>query len=292
MEDTLQLVRDYEIIGLGEATHGNLKNSQFRVDIIKNLIEHHDVREVFFEAEVFRMKFLNNLSGGPLHAAMNKLQWIFDNRCTRELCEFIFEFNKRTADKVLICGVDIQSYNTENDISDDSALGKAFKKWGKYVKETSIESFPRNKAMAKMFEEQHRRKAVLLFHNFHLNKSSKFKDMGYYIDKKYKNKYICVANTFTRGIYHGFFMSNKKKEFQDVAIEIADPIYEKDGLYVPPPPYLFEGSLQVDKLRPMKYFVKQDTDGFDAVLCINNERPLVPYSKNAGVQYFKQMYAS
>jgi hypothetical protein len=117
--------------------------------------------------------------------------------------------------------------------------------------------------------------------------------MGYYINKTYRNKYICVANTFTRGIYHGFCISNTQ-EFQDVAIDIADSIYGdvRTALYVPPPPYLFEGSLQVDKLHPMKYFVKQDTAGFDAVLCINNERPLVPYSKNAGVQYFRQMSAS
>jgi erythromycin esterase-like protein len=293
MEDLIKLVSQYEIIGLGEATHGNYKNSRFRVNVIKKLIKDRGIREIFFEAEVFRIKLLNNLSGEELHKSMNKLQWIFDNKCTRELCEFVYEFNKNNpSDKVILCGVDVQSYNTENDISDDSLLGQAYRKWGKYLKEKHRDFPPRSKSMAKLFEEQHKdgRKAVLLFHNFHLNKSDKYKDMGYFLYKKYKENYISIANTFTRGKYHGLHISNKGREFQDVEIDIPNTEYteEKPILYYPAPKYIYEGSAQVDNRYPNKYYTRTPTMGWDAVICINNETPLIPYSKNAGVQYFKK----
>ena len=291
MEDIINLVSEYEIIGLGEATHGNYKNSKFRVDVIKRLIEEHGVREIFLEAEVFRIKLLNNLSGHDLYKGIHKLQWIYDNKCTRELFEYVYEFNKKSKDKVILCGVDAQSYNTDNDISDDTSLGKAFKKWGKYLKDKSgADPFPRNKTMAKLFEEQHKdgRKAVLMFHNLHLNKSDKYKDMGYYIYKTYKDKYISIANTFTKGRYYGLFLSRNRGEFQEVEIDISDNDYkqEKPTLYVPPPQFIYGGGAIVDNRHPTKYFVRHNTEGWDAVLCINNERPLVPYLKNAGVQYF------
>jgi erythromycin esterase-like protein len=293
MEDLIKLVSEYEIIGLGEATHGNYKNSRFRVNIIKKLIKDHGVREIFFEAEVFRIKLLNNLSGNELHTSMNKLPWIFDNKCTRELCEFVYEFNKHNQNNIVIlCGVDSQAYNTENDISDNTPLGKAYKKWGKYLKGSDPDFPPRSKSMAKLFEEQHKdgKKAVLLFHNFHLNKSEKYKDMGYYIYKTYKDKYICIANTFTRGKYHGLCSSKMGREFQDVEIDIPNTEYteEKPTLYYPPPKYVFGGSAQVDNRYPNKYFTRMISLGWDAVICINNETPLIPYSKNAGVQYFKK----
>ena len=293
MEKIIKLVSDYEIIGLGEATHGNYKNSKFRVNVIKRLITYHGVREIFFEADVFRVKMLNTMSGNSLHVFMNKMSWVFDNQCTRELLEYIHTFNTKNAqDKVVVYGVDVQAYRTENDVSDNTALGKTYKKWGKYLNGKTGEMFQmaRNKSMGKLFEEQHKdgRKAVLIFHNFHLNKSEKYKDMGYYIYKLFKDKYICVANTFTKGTYHGLFISNKKMEFQDVEIDIPNTEYleEKPVLYYPPPNYIFEGSAQVDNRYPNKYFTRISTNGWDAVLCINNETPLVPYSKNEGVQYF------
>ena len=293
MEDSIKLVSQYEIVGLGEATHGNYKNSRFRLNVIKKLIKDHGFRELFFEAEVFRVKLLNNLSGEALHTSMNKLQWIFDNKCTRELCEYVYDFNKHNPDDtVVICGVDAQAYNTENDISDNTALGKAYKKWGKYLKGSDPNVHPRSKTMAKLFEEQHKdgKKAVLLFHNFHLNKSDKYKDMGYYIYKKYKDTYICLANTFTRGKYHGLHRSNKGSEFQDIEIDIPNTEYteEKPILYYPAPKYIYEGSAQVDNRYPNKNYFRRPTIGYDAVISINNEIPLVPYSKNAGVQYFKK----
>jgi hypothetical protein len=127
-----------------------------------------------------------------------------------------------------------------------------------------------------------------MFHNFHLNKSDKYKDMGYYIHKTYKDKYICVANTFTKGTYYGLFISSKGGEFQDVNIDISEKDYteEKPKLYYPPLKFIFGGGAIVDNRHPRKYFVKHTTEGWDAVLCINNEKPLVPYVKNAGVQYF------
>jgi len=283
MDSVINLVKDYEIIGLGEATHGNYKNTKFRVNVIKKLIEDHNIREVFFEADVFRVKTLNN-SGKNLSSRMNKMTWIFDNKPTKELCEFI-----NNTPNVKVYGIDAQSYDTENDISDDSELGKIYRKWGKYMIPDPKKRF---KAMYKLFEAQHTEgvKAVIICHNFHLNKLAKNEGMGHYINKSFKDKYICIANTFTNGTYHGLHISNTAREFQDVDISIKESLYNNElVLYSPPPTYIYEGSAQVDKENPRQYFIRESSKGWDAVIFIDDETPLIPYSSNQGVQYFKKL---
>lgn len=293
MKDLIDKIAPHELIGLGEATHGNYKNSWERMKIIKRLIQYHGIREVFLEDDVFQMVKISADKGQNLGKLMNVLQYPFDNIVMRNLYKWIFKFNEQNPkDKVAIYGADIQLYQLE-DISDNSKLGELYRKWANYsMKQNNTETYaPRDKAMAKMIEAQHKPgvKAVLIFHNDHLDKSEVSGAMGFHINKIYKTKYIVVANTFTRGVYHGLFMPDQKErasglrtEFQDIPIKISDPNFKHEIQLFDPNKqnYIYEGQGQVDKRDPDRYFEKKSSSGFDLILLINNETPLKPFVTN------------
>ena len=284
MEGLLARVSDYEVIGLGEGSHGSYKHAVFRARAIKKLIAEHGVREVFLEDDVFGMVRIEAGGVSRLSDRMNKLQYCFDNAPMRGLYEWIFAFNKaHPKDKVRILGADIQLF-TLYDGSDDSALGKLYRRCAKYADAHSA----RDAMMAKMIQAQHKAgvKAVLMFHNDHLNKSAVHGNMGHWLKKAYGDKYVVVANTFIRGTYHGYFMGRMeglKNEFQDSTVHVKDRVYDsKEPTFFPSPPapYLWAGSGNVDKRDPYEEFKRNSSHGFDAVLLINDETPLRPFKSN------------
>jgi erythromycin esterase-like protein len=291
MDNLIATVSPYELIGLGEGSHGSYKNAMFRTNTIKQLIKKHNVREVFLEDDVFSMLKIGKNGQSRLHANMNQLQYCFDNIAMRTLYTWILQFNKdHPKDTVKILGADIQLFQLE-DNSDKSPLGALYRKWGKYNIDhatTKDSHSPRDKAMSEMIKAQHTPgvKAVLIFHNDHLNKSKIHYNMGFLINKAYPEKYIVVANTFTKGTYYGFFngwTEGLKNEGVDITVNVKDPFYKGDSpkFYYPPPVnYIWEGHGGADPRDHMKYFFRKSSHGFDAILFINNEEPLRPYKTN------------
>lgn len=290
--DLINTVSPYELIGLGEATHGNYKNAMFRCKVIQHLIKNHGVREVILEDDVFTMQRIEKDEGKNLERLMNELQYCFDNIAMKKLYKYIFEFNKENpADKVRILGADVQRYQTD-DISTNSKLGKLYTLWAKYsIDNTKVSNShsARDKAMFEMIKAQHKSgvKSVLIFHNDHLNKSAVHENMGYFISKTYPSNYFVVANTFTSGSYLGLFMPSQnerrlglKTEFQEITITLEDKIYKGNSPAIKRSSYIWEGHGGVDKRNPMRYFYKKSSRGFDLILFINNETPLKPNKEN------------
>ena len=79
MNNLIKIVSSYEIIGLGEGSHGSYKNAMFRTNVIKQLIKEHKVREVFLEDDVFTLLKISKDKGRNLPQLMNHLQYCFDN---------------------------------------------------------------------------------------------------------------------------------------------------------------------------------------------------------------------
>lgn len=291
MNKLIQTVSPYEIIGLGEGSHGSYKNAVFRKNVIKQLIKEQNVREVFIEDDVFTLLKIFKDNGRNLSKIMRELQWSYDNSIMRNLFEWIFQFNKKhPKDQVKILGVDIQRYELE-DISDESPLGALYRKWGKYNIDnatTKDSHSPRDKGMAEMIKAQHIDgvKAVCIAHNLHLNKSAVHSSMGFHINQAYPEKYIVIANTFTKGTYHVLFLGyNKglKNEFQDITVNVTDPFYKGTSpIFYDSPPvnYIWNGDGTGDIRDPMKRFLRKSSNGFDGILFINNEKPLKPYKTN------------
>jgi erythromycin esterase-like protein len=111
MNNLIATVSSYELIGLGEGSHGSYKHAMFRTNVIKQLIKHHGVREIFLEDEVFTLLQISKDKGHNLLKLMNQLLYCFDNIAIRTLYQWIFQFNKdHPDDTVKIMGADIQNY--------------------------------------------------------------------------------------------------------------------------------------------------------------------------------------
>jgi hypothetical protein len=283
-------VAEHEIIGLGEATHGNYKNAVIRLHIIKRLVEHYHIREIVLEDDV---KLINKImldNGAHLKQIMPYLMHPWDNKIMEQLFEWIFKWNTRNPnDKVTVYGVDIiQQGPIPFNHRLSASLTKAYTSYSTQMYNPSLQLkerqhiILRDHIMSKLFEEQHKKgvPCVLIFHNAHLNHSGYQKAMGYYIKKKFGENYFAVANSFIRGSYSGWFFGGKENlpsEYQVITVNNKDSIYSTSAptFYAPPPAkYIWLPDSYVDKRDPYKFFYKKNTNGFDAVLLINNETPL------------------
>jgi hypothetical protein len=51
----------------------------------------------------------------------------------------------------------------------------------------------------------------------------------------------------------------------------------RDCFRILPYKKIYNGDAAVDKENPLEYFGENKSDGFDAIICINNEKPLIPF---------------
>jgi erythromycin esterase-like protein len=284
----------HEIIGLGEATHGSYKNSVMRFKIIKLLVEKYSIREIVIEDDV---KIVNKImidDGVHLQQIMPYLMHPWDNKIMEEMLLYIINWNKNNPDdKVRVYGVDIIKQGAvpfKHKIA--ASLNKSYESYSINMYDTTLNERQhialRDKVMAALFEEQHVPgvSCVMIFHNAHLNHSGYQKAMGYYIKQKFGTKYFAVANSFIRGSYSGWFYGDKENlpsEYQVISVNKEDSIYNaKSPTFFSPPPakYIWLPDSYVDKRDPYKFFYKKNTNGFDAVLLINDETPLHSYKEN------------
>jgi erythromycin esterase-like protein len=279
------LLSSFEIVGLGECTHGNKKNTLFRFELIKTLIQKHKFRCVVLEEDVY-----------GVHQSVHTFQWNWANPIMKKLLDWIVSWNSsHPSDKVTILGVDIQKWQILSDDEKKELKSKKAKVAELYCKYGALNESNAKKGldkrdfyMFKMFEKQwNSKKTICIFHNGHLSKVQQHKDyvpFGHYLYTSFGNQYFNVANTFVKGKYYGMYMGffeGKKNEFQTVTIHIKDKVYgDTKGpqfFYPPPTDYCWEGHGAVDKRDPLKYFEKVSTKGYDSILLINNEEPLIPY---------------
>jgi len=272
------IISNYDIIGLGEATHGNYKNALFRSKLIKHLITHHSIREIVLEDDII---VVNKIMNAPdkLTQLMPYLMFPWDNKIMEDLFNWVFEWNRRNS-KVSIYGVDATGVDSPFNHTLSPSIIKKYNK----MKQEQYDKVSRDKNMSELFEDMHdpSKKSVLIFHNSHLSYSGYQKLMGYYIKQKF-DKYFVLANSFIRGSFLGFFYDNKEKkgEFQVISVDVKDAIFNKDKDFLyPPPEYVWLPDSYVDNRDPYKYFFKKKSHGYDAVLLINHEKPLHTFKED------------
>jgi erythromycin esterase-like protein len=266
------VISNYDIIGLGEATHGNYKNAVFRSKLIKHLITHHSIREIVLEDDII---VVNKIMKAPdkLTQLMPYLMFPWDNKIIEDLFTWVFEWNRKNP-KVSVYGVDATGVDSPFKHTLPPSIIKKYNK----MKEEQYDKPSRDKNMSEFFEDMHdpSKKSVLIFHNSHLSYSGYQKLMGYYIKQKF-DKYFVLANSFTRGSFSGSFYDKrtKKGEYQVISVDVKDPEFNKDKDFLyPPPAYVWLPDSYVDSRDPYKYFFKKKSHGYDAVLLINDEKPL------------------
>ena len=291
-----------DILGLGEATHGNLLINAWRVLTIKYLIEKHGFRvlaledDVEYVERVFHEKLPNTY-----------LAFMFSQPLMTELFDWIRAWNRThpsSKDQVYVFGMDTQYKHS----SSRTPEGKLFREYSK--KTWEVDGELRDRYMFEIFEKLYGdKKTIVIAHNGHLQKTAtgdddpsercdkdvdgdasvvESKTFGQYVNSElsYK-KYIVVAHTFARGAFMATYwppdIKNKIYKIVRAEVNVRDPIYNAKEIKLfrkPPADYIYSGLWAFDLKNPMRYYDKSSSRGFDMVLLINEERMLDIYRDN------------
>lgn len=208
----IPLSRKYQIIGLGEATHGNREFHLIRAKISQYLIEHCGFAGVIMEFPYSKSQELHeyilNGKGDLEKIILNLGYWTCATMEIKEFLVWLCEFNKNSKRKALLFGNDV-------DINDKIRF-----KPGKF----------RDKKMADTtLKITGSTKFVLWAHNHHVSKYEEgdFTSMGFFLDKKVK--YYSIATLFYEGSLTAMAYDSEKSQWGDVkSFKLTEA--EKDSL--------------------------------------------------------------
>jgi erythromycin esterase-like protein len=265
------------IIGLGEATHGQLKINKWRSKMIKKLIEKDNFNVIVLEEQYSCVKILDKYIKNRIEEYRGGIgSFQFMSTTFIKLLKWLRKYNIKTNNKISMIGIDCQywcsKYKSESKIS-------------KYVKrkiKNNKKKNERDKNMYDIFMKQHResKKYIILAHNGHLQKKKYYeKDdrlwLGNYLSKRFKTEYYVIGNTFYNGKYHALDIDNDNKlSIAKIRVkkELEDGLYKEKDLFEKT--YIYEGSMIYSSKNPKKTFYKfLYANRFDELIVINNEVP-------------------
>ncbi|WP_343746809.1 erythromycin esterase family protein [Chitinophaga sp.] len=109
LQPLINSIGDQKIVGLGEGTHGTKEFNELRINIIKQLVEKKGFRIICFENAFGDCYYFDQWinSDKPIDEGMKKyLIALWQTRELEGLFEWVRNFNKHHADKVMIAGMD------------------------------------------------------------------------------------------------------------------------------------------------------------------------------------------
>jgi len=115
--DTMDIPDDVEVIGLGEATHGNVEFQELKQQVFETLVTKEHVRVFVLEGDFGGGQQINNyiLHGeGSADASVNSLDYpIYKTQQMIDLVEWMHNYNKSVQDeeKIRFYGNDMQRYD-------------------------------------------------------------------------------------------------------------------------------------------------------------------------------------
>tara|TARA_B110000037_G_C16998551_1_gene456106 strand:- start:156 stop:1031 length:876 start_codon:yes stop_codon:yes gene_type:complete len=270
------------ILGMGEATHGQKKITDLRIKIFKKLVKKNNYTVFVLEEQYSCCELINKYIKTGIGKPKNILKCFsfpWSNIEILNLIKWMRKYNINNNNILEFKGIDCQSICDKyksNSIINNFVI-KCNKKYLKYKNYNE-----RDLIMFKIFMKLYNKtkKYFLYFHMYHLQK--KYNTFGFYLYKKFKNKYYAIGNSFYYGSYIGkdiinndnikivkikkIKIKNKNKLNEGLHINVSTPNYDKKIIY--------QGNINVNSKYPLKkytpFFIGEL---FDAVIIINNEKP-------------------
>jgi len=280
-------IREKKIIGIGEATHGQLKINEFRNRLIKELITKYNFSVIAIEDEYSCVKRIDKYIKNRSENFRDGLKGFpFLNKTFIRLIEWIREYNKENDNKVSIIGFDCQETCLKVESKLDRRVDILVKKLDKIGYRDSIKRINfRDKCMFEIFMSQYdeKKKYIVIGHNGHIHRESydnKTKWFGNYLESEFGEKYCAIGNTFYSGEYLGKDMDNNYR-MGKVSIDVKGGL--RSGIY-----YIkrgenigergiYEGTVLFSSKEPNKTFEKMEIKNrFDILVVINEELPFTP----------------
>lgn len=214
MNKILEECKKYDLIGVGELTHGELTSWKYRYKIVKYLIKHFNKVIIFCETLDPYISNLNNKNTEfNFYNYKNKYNEfypsiMFNANKTAQHLQITKKFNKLVP-KVKFYGIDIQivKYNDMYNILDPK-LKKIIDKYKKIYLDDSISGITRNKCNSSIIndlildDKKNNKKNIYLYfsHNEHIafncnstRKNNKYKTEGFYLNENPKIKYLSIS---------------------------------------------------------------------------------------------------
>jgi len=259
-----KFLKNYQIVGMGEATHGQEKITKFRINMFKKLVKNHHFTSFVLEDSYAVCTVINSYIQNKIAININNicLMQPFNNKHIFNLIKWMKSYNKIHNNKLEFIGVDLQYYNEDVNNKVDKYAYELFKN-AKYTRDQKM-----FKLFLKLFNSK--KKYFIYAHMGHLQiKDAVF---GYYLKKHFKNKFCSVGNAFYTGEYAGMTTKNKY-----ATIKINHHILIKNGFYTywNDTDYCYIGGLIINPKNEKWGLFKYEINGFfDAIVVINNETPL------------------
>ncbi|PMC35677.1 succinoglycan biosynthesis [Bacillus sp. UMB0899] len=115
--DLMDIPDDVEVIGLGEATHGNIEFQELKKQVFETLIKKENVRVFILEGDFGGGQQINNyiLNGeGTAEAAVNSIDYsIYKTKQMMDLVQWMHDYNEsvKEDEKIRFYGNDMQRYD-------------------------------------------------------------------------------------------------------------------------------------------------------------------------------------
>lgn len=103
---------DAVVIGLGEATHGNVEFQELKLQVLQETVEHYDVGSISMELDfgtgIAINRYVHGGEGDPAQLAESTGYPIYDTKQIADLIQWVHDHNLTAEDKVSFYGFDMQ----------------------------------------------------------------------------------------------------------------------------------------------------------------------------------------
>lgn len=265
------------IIAMGEATHGQKKITDFRINMFKKLVKLNYT--VFVLEEQYSCcelvnKYIKTGIGNPKELLKN-FSFPWSNMEILNLIKWMRKYNKLNNNKLEFKGIDCQYLC--NKYKSKSKINKYVNKiHNKYIKNKNYNK--RDEYMYNIFIKlfNRKKKYFLYFHMYHIQK--KYNTFGSYLHKNFKDNYYAIGNSFYNGSYIGKY-KGKIKIVKIKKIELDEEKKLSEGFHTKNTPnyekkIIYQGNINVDIDNPLKKYTPFYVNSlFDGIIIINNEKP-------------------
>lgn len=119
--NTIQVNDDVKIIGLGEATHGNVEYQELKKEVFQALVENNDCKVFAIEGDFGGCRKVNeyiHTGEGTVEEAVNQIGFgIYRTEQMKDLVQWMYEYNQGVDDsgKLSFYGFDMQRYDNNKE---------------------------------------------------------------------------------------------------------------------------------------------------------------------------------
>lgn len=281
MNNLIDIISKYNIIGFGECSHGQQKINEYRFNVFKELVKKHKFNTIVVEENYDLCYLLNNYiktGQGNIKSILNDCHHPWQSIIMIKIIKWMRQWNINNTTKLKFVGIDIQDKSSFQ-VNKVSYHNNTYKYWNKLIKNNKSRDYNMYLMFKKIYNTKD--KYFIIAHNDHLrNKpfSNHIDAFGQYMNKYYSTKYYCIANTFNNGYYRAM---DPKKEYNLVNVSAKnycsfDKKFQNEKyMFIDRHKVKTYDNLKIKSCTGLKDIIDcTKIDAFDGILLLDNETPL------------------